>query len=86
MMSLWTLFVENVFGSFWASVIGLSLFMYVVMAYLGNMSFDTVIDFLSLFLIAIVIGYSFQLALLLYFLYLLSIIFIIPRLFNKPMT
>lgn len=57
MMDLWTLFVENIFGGFWISVIGLLAVMAIILM-IGGISFLTVIIFSSFFILSMAIGYG----------------------------
>jgi len=57
MMDLWTLFVENIFGGFWISIIGLLAVMGIILM-MGGVSFLTVIIFSSFFILSMAIGYG----------------------------
>lgn len=57
MMDLWTLFVENVFGGFWLAVFGLAFVILIILA-LGNCSSFTVLTYVTIFLMAMAIGYG----------------------------
>ena len=57
MMDLWTLFVENIFGGFWISVIGLLAVMGIILM-MGGVSFLTIIIFSSFFILSMSIGYG----------------------------
>lgn len=57
-LDLWTLFVDNVFGSFFLAVIGLLLVMFVVMGVLGRISIYSVTWFLLMFALAMTLGYG----------------------------
>ena len=57
MMDLWTLFVENIFGGFWISVIGLLVVMAIILMS-GGVSFLTVIIFSTFFILSMAIGYG----------------------------
>jgi hypothetical protein len=54
---LYQVFVENVFGGFWLSVIGLMFVMFVIMALIGGLSSWTSMTYCGLFLLAMGIGY-----------------------------
>jgi len=57
MMDLWTLFVENIFGGFWLSLIGLAgVFLLILM--MGGVSFLTILIYLSFFALSMSIGYG----------------------------
>lgn len=57
MMDLWTLFVENIFGGFWISVVGLIAVMGIILM-IGGISFLTIIIFSSFFILSMAIGYG----------------------------
>lgn len=57
MMDLWTLLVENIFGGFWISVIGLLAVMGIILM-MGGIDFLTVIIFSMFFILAMAIGYG----------------------------
>lgn len=57
MMNLWDAFVENVFGSFWISIIALCGIMFIILA-LGGISAWTNLTYLSIFIMAMAIGYG----------------------------
>ena len=58
-MDLWTLFVEHVFGGFWISVVGLMAMMYIILL-VGGTSQKTTLSYLSIFLLAMALGYGFS--------------------------
>lgn len=58
MMDLWTLFVENIFGGFWISVMGLAVTMFIIMA-LGGVSILSIMLFLMTFFMAMAMGYGY---------------------------
>jgi len=57
MMDLWTLLVENLFGGFWISVVGLIVIMAIILM-MGGVSFLTVIIFSTFFILSMTIGYG----------------------------
>ena len=57
MMSLWTLFVVEVFGSFWAAVFGLAIIMYIILV-LGGTSQDTCLTYSFIFILIMAIAYG----------------------------
>ncbi len=57
MMDLWTLLVENLFGGFWISVVGLLVIMAIILM-MGGVSFLTVIIFSMFFILSMTIGYG----------------------------
>lgn len=83
MIDLWVLLVVNIFGSFWMAVIGITAMMYFIMM-IGKVSQVTTINFLSLFLLSMAIGYSYSLfAVLITILLFMVHLFAIPRLINS---
>ena len=60
LMDLWTLFVENIFGSFWVAVLFITLFFFIILM-LGGISYYTIIIFLMYFLLAMTLGYGYSL-------------------------
>lgn len=58
MISIWNLFVEQVFGGFWLSVFGLSLIFFLIMA-MGSVSIFDIVTFLLFFLLAMALGYGY---------------------------
>jgi len=58
MMNLWDVFVEQIFGSFWAAVLFLAIIFFIILM-LGGISFYTVIIFEVYFLLAMAIGYGY---------------------------
>jgi len=60
MLSLWELFVEQIFGSFWVAVLFISLIFFIILM-LGSISFYTVIIFMLYFYLAMAIGYGYPL-------------------------
>ena len=57
-MDLWTLFVENIFGGFWLSVIGFEIIFAIIMA-IGGLSAFSMMAIAMLFLFAMAIGYGY---------------------------
>lgn len=57
MMNLWDAFVENVFGSFWISIIALCLVFFIMLA-LGGISGWTNLTYCAIFILTMVIGYG----------------------------
>jgi hypothetical protein len=60
MINLWDLFVEQMFGSFWAAVIFLMIIFMILLA-LGGISLYTNIIFNLYFILAMAIGYGYPL-------------------------
>lgn len=57
MMDLFTLLVENLFGGFWISIVGLLVVMAIILM-MGGVSFLTVIIFSMFFILSMAIGYG----------------------------
>lgn len=72
MIDLWQLLVEGVFQSFWASIVGLSLIMF-IMFMSFKVSPATAGYFLAVFVFAMSIGYGYLLFAILIWILLLSI-------------
>jgi len=58
-LDFYTLFVDQVFGSFWFAVIGIMLAMFIIMGVLGRISIYTVIWYDLVFLLAMSLGYGY---------------------------
>ncbi len=83
MIDLWTLLVVNLFGSFWLAVIGITFVMYIIMV-IGKVSQVTTLNFLSIFILSMAIGYAYAfIAILITILILIVHLFAIPRLINS---
>ena len=83
MIDLWTLLVVNLFQSFWLAVLGLTALFYIILV-IGRVSQVTTINFLSIFILAMSIGYGFALiSILLSMAILVLHLFAIPRLINS---
>ena len=83
MIDLWTLLVVNLFQGFWMAVIGISFIMYLIFM-VGRVSQVTAYNFLTIFALAMSIGYGY----ILYSIIITIVIFIInlmaiPRLVNS---
>ena len=63
MMNLWDLFVEQMFGSFWAAVVFLVIIFAIILA-LGGISLYTNLIFNAYFVLAMAIGYGYPLLVL----------------------
>lgn len=57
---LWTFFVENLFGSFWLSVLGIGVGIFVILAVLGKLSRLSVTFYLLLFLMNMTLGFGYK--------------------------
>jgi len=83
MMSLWTLFVVEVFGSFWSAVIGLSIIMYIILV-LGGTSQDSCLTYIYIFIMIMAAAYaSILIAVLMTVIYSVLLMLIIPRIINR---
>jgi len=83
MMSLWTLFVVEVFGSFWAAVAGLSIIMYIILV-LGGTSQDTCLTYIYIFVFIMALGYGQPIIIILMVILTLFLnILILPRMINR---
>lgn len=60
LMNLWDLFVENVAGGFWLSVVILTIIILIILA-LGGLSGFTILTYLTLFFVAMAYGYGYPL-------------------------
>ena len=58
-LDMWDLFVNNVFGGFWIAVIALGVVIFVIMAMFGRMSIFSVQIYLTMFLLAMTLGYKY---------------------------
>jgi len=58
-LDLWTLFVVYTFGSFFISVIGITLLLFIIMGVLGRISIYTTTWICILFILAMTLGYSY---------------------------
>lgn len=59
-MDLWTLFVENVFGGFFISVIGFVLIFAIIMGIIGQMSAWSIMVYNTMFVLTMFIGYGYS--------------------------
>lgn len=58
-LDLWTLFVVQVFGSFWIAVAGITLLMFIIMGVLGRISIYSCIWYSIMFVLAMGLGYGY---------------------------
>ncbi len=83
MMSLWTLFVVEIFGSFWSAAIGLAIIMYIILV-LGGTSQESCLTYIYIFILIMAVGYGFILiAILMTIIYGFLLALIIPRMINR---
>lgn len=82
-IDLWTLLVENLFGSFWMAVIGIAVMIFVIFL-IGKVSMVTTTNYIAIFLLAMSIGYGQDMIFILMFVLVLVVqIFAIPRMINS---
>lgn len=83
MMDLWTLLVVNLFQSFWLAVIGLVILFWIIFM-IGRVSQVTTLNFLSIFILAMAIGYGYEIVSILITISILTIHFLaIPKIINS---
>ncbi len=83
MIDLWTLLVVNIFQSFWMAVLGLVVLFFIIFM-IGRVSPVTTFNFISLFILAMAIGYGpLLIAILVTMLFLTLHLLAIPRLINS---
>ncbi len=83
MISLWELLVVNLFQGFWLAVLGLVALFYIILI-IGRVSQVTILNFLTIFVLAMAMGYGFSLISILVTILLLVIhLLAIPRLVNS---
>lgn len=82
-IDLWTLLVEDMFQSFWMAVLAVGLVMYVIFL-IGKVSQVTAVNYLSIYLIAMSIGYGFSLvSIVITIMVLIVQLLAIPRMINS---
>lgn len=80
MIDLWQLLVVDLFQGFWAAVIGLTLLFYIIMV-IGKVSQVTTLNFLSIFLLSMALGYGYSLISILLTIIILTLhLYAIPKL------
>ena len=83
MISLWELLVVDMFGSFWLAVFGLTFLMWIIFV-IGKVSQVTSLNFLSIFILAITIGYgNLLITIFLTILLVLTHLLAVPKLINS---
>ena len=83
MIDLWTLLVVNLFQSFWLAVIGLMVLFWIIFV-IGKVSQVTVFNFMSIFILAMAIGYGYNLISILITMTILTMhLFVIPKMINS---
>ncbi|MFA5397758.1 MAG: hypothetical protein WC346_17245 [Methanogenium sp.] len=82
-IDLWTLLVVDMFQSFWMAVLAVGVVMYVIFL-IGRVSQVTAVNYLSIYLIAMSIGYGFSLVSIVITLMVLVVqLLAIPRMINS---
>ena len=83
MIDLWTLLVVDLFQGFWLAVLGLVVLFWIIFV-IGKVSQVTIFNFMSIFILAMAIGYGFELVSILITMTILTIhLLAIPRLVNS---
>ena len=83
MISLWELVVVDMFGSFWLAVVGMCFAMWIIMI-MGRVSQLTSFNFLSIFVLALCIGYGYSFISIILTLLILGVhLLAIPRIINN---
>ena len=83
MIDLWTLLVVNLFQSFWLAVIGLVVLFWIIFV-IGKVSQVTIFNFMSIFILAMAIGYGYEIVSILITITILTMHFlVIPKLINS---
>lgn len=83
MIDLWTLLVVDMFQNFWLAVLALGAIMYIVLM-IGKVSQYTALTFLSIFVLAMALGYGYSLISIFVTIGVLFLhLFAIPRLINS---
>ena len=83
MIDLWTLLVVDLFQGFWLAVLGLVILFWIIFV-IGRVSQVTIFNFMSIFILAMAIGYGFEIVSILITMTILTIhLLAIPRLINS---
>lgn len=83
MIDLWTLLVVNLFQSFWMAVIGLVILFWIIFI-IGRVSQVTILNFMSIFILAMAIGYGYEIISILITITILTMhLLVIPKLINS---
>lgn len=83
MIDLWTLLVVDMFGSFWLAVLGIAFIMWIIFV-IGKVSQVTILNFLSIFILAMCVGYGYVYISIILTILLLGVhLFAIPRMINS---
>jgi len=83
MIDLWQLLVVNLFQGFWLAVVGISFLMWIIFM-IGKVSQVTSLNFISIFILAMAIGYGYSMVSILLTIAILVLhLFAIPRLVNS---
>ena len=83
MIDLWTLLVVDLFQSFWLAVVGLVVLFWIIFV-IGKVSQVTIFNFMSIFILAMAIGYGYEIVSILITMTILTIhLLAIPRIINS---
>ena len=83
MIDLWTLLVVDLFQGFWLAVVGLVVLFWIIFV-IGKVSQVTVFNFMSIFILAMAIGYGYEIVSILITITILTMHFlVIPKLINS---
>ncbi len=83
MIDLWTLLVVNLFQSFWLAVVGLVVLFWIIFI-IGKVSQVTILNFMSIFILAMAIGYGYEIVSILITITILTMhLLVIPKIINS---
>lgn len=83
MIDLWQLLVVDLFQGFWPAIIGISAIMWIILV-MGKVSQVTTLNFLSIFVLAMSIGYGYSMiSIMLTIIILIIHLVAIPRMINS---
>ena len=86
MLDLWALLVEGLFGSFWASIAGLSILFYLMMMF-SKVSQATALNFIMVFIFSLSIGYGYSAISILIWIFMILISWTaVPKLINSAQS
>ncbi len=83
MIDLWTLLVVDLFQGFWPAVIGLVALFWIIFI-IGRVSQVTILNFMSIFVLAMAIGYGYEIISVLITMAILTMhLLVIPKLIDS---
>ena len=83
MIDLWELIVVDMFGSFWLAVLGIVFAMWIIFV-VGKVSQVTSLNFLSIFILSLTIGYGYSLISIAFTILLILVhLLAVPRMINS---